>query len=150
MKKFIALVVTCLFFLVSCDNSMPASSDELLEVEKAFSAMSVEKGMVEAFLYYCHDEGTLLRPSSYPIVGKEAVASTISGTADSLFTLTWEPSYARIANSGELGYTYGIYTLEYSMEGINTTQGTYLTIWTKNEDGEWRFLMDTGQEGLGE
>jgi ketosteroid isomerase-like protein len=29
-----------------------------------------------------------------------------------------------------------------------TIQGTYCTIWEKNDKGEWRFVLDTGNQGL--
>jgi hypothetical protein len=138
-----------LAIMLSCNNETPNPSlDELIEVEKQFSDMSLNQGMVAAFLHFCDEEGVLLRSNSYPIVGRDQVAELVSNTPDSLFTLTWKPSSGMIANSGELGYTYGIYTMSFKSEELPNTLGTYLTIWKKNEEGNWRFLMDTGQEGL--
>ena len=134
--------------IISCDRASIPSADELFEVEKAFSIMSEEKGMVEAFNFFCHDEGVLLRANNYPIVGKDSVSDALSNTPDSLFTLTWKPSEARISEAGDLGYTYGIYTLSYKDDTSSSENGTYVTIWLKGEENNWRFVMDTGQEGL--
>jgi ketosteroid isomerase-like protein len=50
-----------------------------------------------------------------------------------------------------MGYTYGIYTVEMdSPEGtVVTKEGTYATIWKKDKDGNWKFVLDTGNQGLG-
>jgi ketosteroid isomerase-like protein len=54
-----------------------------------------------------------------------------------------------VALSGELGYTYGIYEVR-SRGGIKTIgEGTYVTIWKKDRQGNWKFVLDAGNEGLG-
>jgi len=126
------------------------SVDELYEVEKAFSDMSAEKGMIEAFSYYCDEEGVILIQDSHPVVGKTAVISELSSSPDTELTLTWEATDARIAASGDLGYTYGTYILNFTEEDQEDSEGSYITIWKKNEDGDWKFVLDTGQDGLGE
>jgi ketosteroid isomerase-like protein len=51
-----------------------------------------------------------------------------------------------IAQSGELGYTYGFWTF---IAQKDTSRGTYLTIWKKNAMGQWKYIADTGNSGLG-
>ena len=111
----------------------------------AFSGLSKEKGMKVAFLEYIDSAGVLLRPNNYPIVGKEA-RQYLQKINDSSFTLTWEPSSAEISTSADLGYTYGIYTLATKDTII---RGTYVSIWKKQGDGNWKFVLDTGNPGLG-
>lgn len=150
MKK-IFFILLILPLLAACQNKKGSASDaELLKTEKQFSAMSVEQGMVAAFTHFCDEDGTLLRPDSYPVVGKEAVTASMANLADSLFTLSWEVIHASIALSGDLGYTYGTYTMTSKTNAFPQSRGTYVTIWKKNEDGDWKFVLDTGQEGLGE
>ena len=37
-----------------------------------------------------------------------------------------------------------------SPEGEEVTrEGTYVTIWKKDADGNWKFVLDTGNQGLG-
>jgi ketosteroid isomerase-like protein len=67
---------------------------------------------------------------------------------DSSVQMTWEPQGGDIAASGELGYTYGIYELRDG--GDNVQRGTYVTIWKKQEDGKWKFVLDSGNQGLGD
>lgn len=149
MKYIIVIFfAACLGVCAGCSNE-PADPEELIQVEQAFSEMSVQEGMKAAFLHFSHDSSVLLRPNSMPIIGKEALAGTFAGTDDSLFQLSWEPRDACIATSGELGYTYGVYRMTFQGDSIPETRGTYVTIWKKNAAGEWRFLLDTGQQGLG-
>jgi ketosteroid isomerase-like protein len=70
---------------------------------------------------------------------------------DSGYTLTWQPLYADIAQSGELGYTFGIYELKSkNQEGKEMLENvTYVSIWKKDQSGNWKFVLDTGNEGLG-
>ena len=150
MRLNFTSVLFCII-LVSCKSpSSEVSVSELVEIEKAFSDMSHEKGMIAAFKYFADEEAVLLRDNNYPIVGRGALAMYLSEIDDSEFTLSWEVEDAKIAASGDLGYTYGIYTINHKADSIPNSKGTYITIWKKNEAGEWRFVMDTGQEGLKE
>ena len=101
--------------------------------------------MKKAFLEYMQEETVLLRPKRMPIIGAEAV-DYLSSLNDSSFILTWVPKGANVSKSADMGYTYGVYTLK-----MNDTayQGTYVTIWQKQPEGEWKFVLDTGTEGVG-
>ena len=95
---------------------------------------------------YIDSNGVLLRPNNYPIVGGEAV-NFISQSNDSGFVMTWEPKVATIAGSGDLAYTYGIYSYKAKNED-SVFFGSYVTIWKKQLDGNWKFVLQTGNEGL--
>ena len=60
---------------------------------------------------------------------------------------SWEPLDGRIAASGELGFTYGIYTIK---RDSVVQKGTYISVWKKDENGKWKYILDSGNEGLGE
>jgi ketosteroid isomerase-like protein len=125
--------------------------DELMQADRDFSKYSVEHGKNAAFLQFAAEDATFLAPNSYPLVGKKLLEERQTKRPDSTYDLTWEPVYARASESGELGYTYGIW--EFMVKNSNPeliTKGTYVTIWKKNEKGEWKYVLDTGQEGLGE
>src|SRR4051794_14442381 len=142
----LVLICISIFFSSFFYQPKPAPEEELVRVDKAFSEMSRQKGMKAAFLAYIDDRGVLLRKNSYPLIGQQA-KDLVKKMNDSSFSLTWEPSFASVAQSGELGYTYGIYT---SKLKDTAAQGTYVTIWKKQKDGSWKFVLDTGNEGLGQ
>jgi len=124
-------------------NNSVLAKEEIIKVDLAFSKMSKEKGMKKAFLEYIDDEGILLRPGHLPIVGADAI-DFLSQVNDSSFTLTWAPLEADAAVSGDLGFTYGIYSLALH---DTTLSGTYVSIWRKQSNGKWKFVLDTGNEG---
>jgi hypothetical protein len=66
---------------------------------------------------------------------------------DTGFILTWKPLYADVANSGEIGYTYGTYDLSIK-DPHETRSGTYASIWKQDSTGNWKFVLDTGNPGL--
>jgi ketosteroid isomerase-like protein len=126
--------------------------EEILNTDKAFSELSKAKGMKHAFLEYAADEVVILRKNSFPQLGKNAMAERFRSFSDTGFTLTWEPLFADVATSGDMGYSYGIYTST-SMDSLGNSiveQGTYVSVWKKDKAGKWKYVLDTGNEGLGE
>jgi ketosteroid isomerase-like protein len=152
----ILIVAFLIISISSCslfDKKKPATSEidekiKLMDADRAFSKLSEEKGMKHAFLEYIDSNGVLLRDDRYPLLGADAVDYLIQQN-DSSFTMAWEPRGGAVAHSGELGYTYGIYALRPSSQDT-TIYGTYVSIWKKQKDGNWKFILDSGNEGLGE
>ncbi len=121
----------------------PPSTHDMLKADLAFSDMCRQIGMKKAFLQYIDNEGVLLRPDHLPIIGADAI-NYISFLSDTSYTLSWKPAYAEIAASGELGYTYGIFKLQLP---DTTLTGTYVNIWKKEKDGEWKFVLNSDNPG---
>ena len=137
-----------LFFILSCSkNTKNPTSGILLQTDRDFSAMSVKEGMFKAFLFYIDEDGVILRNNSFPAKGKETLKERFAGKSDKDFILSWEPLFEKISESGDLGYTYGIHTNTDKVTG-EITKGTYVTIWQKQNDGSWKFVLDTGTQGL--
>jgi ketosteroid isomerase-like protein len=137
-----------LIMILSCTkNSKREAHGILLKTDREFSMMSAGVGMYRAFLFYAADSGVLLRDNSYPLVGRYALGSLFEKGTDSSFVLTWEPLYEKLSESGDLGYTYGVFTSKIKISG-STARGTYVTIWQKQKDGSWKFVLDSGTQGL--
>jgi ketosteroid isomerase-like protein len=150
MKNTLKLLVFSLaLFTISCKNegTQRAGKEALRQADLDFSEYSVEHGMTAAFLAFADSTAVLLRPGMKPVKGIQSVGGLLSETDDSRFNLSWEPTGADISRSGDLGYTYGIYTIS---DGQNISKGTYVTIWKKDNKGHWKFVLDTGNAGLGE
>ena len=152
MRKIIPLFLV--FILAACQprNNTEQEKQKLLQTDIAFSNRSVEVGNHQAFLEYAAPDVVLLKPNSYPIVGKPALKKLYAELTDSNYRLTWKPSYGKVSESGDLGYTFGTYLLEMirGEQKGQVNRGTYCTIWEKNIKGEWRFVLDTGNSGLEE
>jgi ketosteroid isomerase-like protein len=145
MKKaiFFIFVVAA---IISCKERKPvANPQELIDADIAFSDYSVKYGIQKAFIEYAHDSVVLLKPNQMPIVGKHSLIDSYAGKSDSGLVLTWKPEKATIAASGELGFTYGLWTL---IAAKDTSHGTYLTVWQRDAQGKWKYAADTGSQGL--
>jgi ketosteroid isomerase-like protein len=135
---------------LSCSkNPKNQTAGILLQTDRDFSAMSVKEGMHKAFLYYIADEGVILRNNSYPSRGKKTLEERFTGKSDSAFVLSWEPLFEKISESGDIGYTYGVHSSTNKLTG-EISKGTYVTIWEKQPDRSWKFVLDTGCHGLSE
>ena len=154
MNKSIFFIIT-VTMVAACkiSNKKEPKADafakmEMMNTDREFSNMSKEKGMKSAFIEYIDSNGVLLRPNRLPIAGADAIDFLIQQN-DTDYTLTWEPRNGAIAMSGELGYTYGIYALRPSIKDT-VIYGTYVSIWKKEKDGTWKFVLDSGNEGIGD
>jgi len=114
------------------------TGQELVEREREFSRTSVERGMRDAFLQFIDEDGIIFAPG--PVPGRRFLADK----PDSPGTLQWVPAFAGAASSGDLGFTTGPYVWD---SGKERGTGQYLTIWKRQADGSWRFLLDRGIPG---
>jgi ketosteroid isomerase-like protein len=118
--------------------------DEILAADKAFSAASKRDGVEQAFLPVIAMNGKLLND---PRSGADAVRATYMQFPKTA-VLTWEPSFVDVAASGDLGYSWGRYTL--TLPNVKKgaapviQMGTYVTIWRHQPDGSWKVVLDGG------
>lgn len=119
---------------------------EIMEVDRAFSKLSEQKGLKTAFVEYIDSNGVLLRPNSVPLTEGYAM-DIISRSSDTGFTMTWAPKNGAVAASSDLAYTYGVYSYKQN-NSDSVVYGTYVTIWKKQPDGKWKFVLQSGNEGV--
>jgi ketosteroid isomerase-like protein len=141
-------LLACNLFTKKKTIAGPDEKQQMMDADRAFSKLSVEKGMKNAFLEYIDSNGVLLRPNQLPVLGADAIDFLIQEN-DSSYTLQWEPKSGMLAESGELGYTYGLYKLQPKNKDT-AIFGTYVSIWKKQSDGSWKFVLDSGNEGVGD
>ena len=147
LKKMHRTCCLIVFFGLTLSACLKPTAEDLLEVDLEFSALSREKGIKHAFLEYAADSAVMLQPDAMPLVGKKNIAAAFDTFTDTGFTLTWEPLYADLSRSGDLGYTYGLYTRSIRTDS-SVHRGKYVTIWARQPDGSWKFVLDGGNEGL--
>ena len=144
----IPILLFCACFKKKEKNNTSEIKAAMIAAEISFSKLSQEKGNRKALLQFIDSNGVLLRPNSYPLVGGNAI-DLISQANDSSYSMNWQPMGAGVAESGELGYTYGVYTV--SLKNKDTLiHGTYVNIWKKQPDGTWKLALDSGNEGIEE
>jgi ketosteroid isomerase-like protein len=125
---------------------MENEKSALLETDREFSEFSVNHGAAEAFNKYLQDEAFQLPAGRLPIRGRENIYnSMLEGNQE--YILSWEPQDAEVAASGDMGWSWGIYTITFQTEkGETSRQGKYLNVWKKDAEGNWRVLIDMGNQ----
>jgi len=143
------------FFLFSCavksKKETPVAKPDkmvLMEADRKFSSLCEEKGMKNAFLEYIDSNGLLLRPNEIPVIGANAIDYLVRQN-DSEFKLSWKPKDGVIAESGELGFTYGYYAMQ-PKNRDTVFYGTYVNVWKKQHDGSWKYILNSGNDGIGD
>lgn len=140
MRKSLSLLsLLSLLSVPAFAESLQADLDAMVAAERAFSKLSEEKGFKESFLTYIADDGIMFRPM--PVKSKELLAAR----PDPPIKLVWWPSHAEISRSGEMGWTTGPW--ERRAHGSDeVAHGHFLTVWKRQADGKWRWMIDTGIE----
>lgn len=150
IKKICFFMLT-VFLLAACfekneKKNTDSAKAEMIAAEISFSTASQQMGTRKALMEYIDSNGVLLRPNTFPLVGADAI-DFISQANDSTYNMVWQPKGASIAASGELGYTFGVYSV--TPKNKDTVMyGTYVNIWKKQPDGKWKLLLDSGNEGV--
>jgi ketosteroid isomerase-like protein len=66
--------------------------------------------------------------------------------AQESYTLDWQPQHVTVSAAGDLGYTWGSYTVMPKSGPGDISHGKYLNVWQKEENGQWRVLVDMGND----
>lgn len=115
----------------------------LVDAERGFARMSVEKGIRASFLAFFAEDGINFQP--HPVRTREAILATPEPSEPQQVTLNWEPVLADISVTGDLGYTTGPYILtDQSPAHRPPAYGYYASVWRKQADGSWKVAIDAG------
>lgn len=109
------------------------TQDQIAASERAFAADGLERGIGPSFVTWAAPDGVVLRPD--PVNARERYAKGPAARG-----LVWWPSHVGAARSGDLGFDFGPWT-------FGGSQGWFFTIWRKQPDGSWRWLLDHGFDG---
>jgi ketosteroid isomerase-like protein len=112
---------------------------ELLAVDAAFSDASVSGGTGPAFAAYAAPNAIAVGDGQL-IFGPEAIGTAFTTGPNDV--VSWVPRFSDVAASGDLGFTVGDATFVFPEVGTFYTK--YLTVWQKQDTGEWKFRSDFG------
>jgi ketosteroid isomerase-like protein len=120
----------------------------LVAAERSFAHTSLEIGARPAFMKFFADDAVVFRPG--PVKYKEAMKDVPLPSNPKATSLEWEPLYADVAASGDMGYTTGpsVWT-DHSPANRPPYYGYYFSVWKKQSTGEWKVAFDVGTEQPG-
>ena len=110
----------------------------LIETERAFARLSIAEGTREAFLANLSDESIIFRPG--PVLGKPWMEKNTPAPVQ----LSWEPEFADISVSADLGYTTGPWEIRRTPDDPPEAFGHYVTVWKRQPGGAWKIALDYG------
>jgi ketosteroid isomerase-like protein len=136
-------VLPCFILALAAGMTAPARAarvalDSLVASERAFAALSVDKGMREAFLAYLAGDAVIFRPRAVNARQVWEARSPIPAT------LAWQPAYAEVSAAGDLGYTTGPSEFRPYDTKEPVSYGHFVSIWQMQADGAWRVALDVG------
>ncbi|MBI1795891.1 MAG: nuclear transport factor 2 family protein [Candidatus Eisenbacteria bacterium] len=120
-------------------TSSRADFDALVAAERAFAALSVEKGMKTAFLQYLAGDAIVFNPG--PTNGRALWESREDNPQS---VLAWEPAFAEVSGAGDLGWTTGPWQFAGRRAQEPTAFGHFVSVWRRQGDGSWRVAVDLG------
>ncbi|MEO8436653.1 MAG: nuclear transport factor 2 family protein [Pyrinomonadaceae bacterium] len=114
-------------------------ADHLMNLDKKFLQAANSGGLIPAFLDFLGDDRRLHRNGNLPLTDSDAIRSFLLLNP---VEMSWQPMYADVARSRDLGYTYGSYELKYPRTN-EVEKGYYVRVWKRNGNGVWKIALDT-------
>jgi len=147
-RKRLLLAAALLAALIA--SSVPAQNRRIVEplmamitTERDFSRMSEEKGIRESFTEFIAEDGILFRPRA--VFGKKWMHENRLSPSTTRPLLVWQPIFAGMSRAGDLGYTTGPWQFKNDIKDAKFSAfGTFMTVWKKQPDGKWKFVVDLG------
>ncbi|WP_192820561.1 nuclear transport factor 2 family protein [Rufibacter sp. LB8] len=134
--KTTLLFLICLFSFLQVKGQ--TAVQQVVQAERAFAQMALDQDTRAAFLQHMN-EASLLAGKGKLVKGRDLYLNL---PPDTVGKLHWEPTFATVSVSGELGYTSGPFT--YKVKGKAVAFGHFATVWLRQSDGQWKFVIDLG------
>ena len=119
--------------------------EQVRAADTAFSALAQRVGTGRAFGDFAAENAQIFSTPGEFITGPRAISESF-GPSGSSGALVWHPIAAEVARSGDLGVTVGnaVFTGRREDGGQVVRYSKYLTVWKKQHDGSWRYVVDGG------
>ena len=128
------LVLCCMVTLANAQNV-----HDVIAAERAFADYAKANTTKDAFLKYMDSTGVIFNGGNV----KNAIADWSARRAGPA-KLLWEPAFAGIAASGDIGFTTGPWQFKKTLQDTALSAGMFNSVWRKNAAGEWKNIVDIG------
>jgi uncharacterized protein (TIGR02246 family) len=163
MKMRTALLLVLIpsaFVATSCapsatGDNRAADASAIQALDEQWSATAARNDLEGTVAFYA-DDAVLLPPYAPIATDRKSIRESWAGLLGPNTTVSWkvskiEVSKIEVANSGELGYLYGTYSLSIQdPRGGPPARdtGKLVEIWKKQADGKWKCIVDTYNSDL--
>jgi ketosteroid isomerase-like protein len=123
------------------EKRFPGALAPVVEAEHAFAQHSIDHGMKPAFLAFAAPNGIIVNRRG-PV---NAIETWSKRDPAPTGLLTWWPTYAEVSRAGDLGWTTGPFEFrEKPTDEKPGGTGHYFTVWRRQPDGSWKWVLDLG------
>jgi ketosteroid isomerase-like protein len=116
--------------------ALPPDLSSLVDAERTFAKASVARGSRAAFMEFLAVDGVVFRPD--PVNGRTWYRAQPNVPS----ILAWEPEFADVSSSNDLGYTTGPWALRPDSTSPPGAFGHYVTVWRRGADREWEVAAE--------
>jgi len=143
MPKIILILISALVLFGCSQKNVHDKQTSINEIKKAdieMSALAEQEGFSTALLKNADENFVKLSEGIHPVIGKSAFEELTNGKPGPK-TLTWEAVFTDVAESGDLGYSWGNWKF---VLPDTVFYGNYFTVWKKHNDSKWKMTLDGG------
>ncbi len=119
---------------------------QAMQADSAFSRLAGTSSIADAFGIFAANDAMILSADSSMTRGPRAIHANFENLPAGT-RLTWAPVGADAASSGDLAFTVGEATITVPTGPSAPARASfskYLTVWEKQSNGEWRYVLDGG------
>ena len=133
--------------LAACSSEATNDPEELMQRDREFSSYAEQHGAPAAWAEFFAQDSVQLNRGSQPMLGIDDILESFTGWPEEAL-LTWAPEAGEVSSTGDIGYTWGRYVYSAKDENGNdiVRHGKYTTIWKRQENGEWKVVLDIGNQ----
>lgn len=145
MNRLLTLLVLPLLF--SCSTEKVDTEEEgqkLMELSREWSKVAAT-GDIEKIINYWSDDAVYISSGQPTLYGKQNIKEMVAGSSSIPgFSISWEPISVSVSKSGDMAYMIEKNRLTYndSIGNPIITTGRVVTVWRKNNNGEWKNVVD--------
>jgi ketosteroid isomerase-like protein len=109
-----------------------ANPSAVIAAEYAFARAAQEKGQWTAFAQTAAPDAVMFVPA--PVLARD----WLKGRPNPPAPVSWQPHRVWTSCDGSLAVSHGAW------QSPDGTQGQFVTVWHRQTDGSWQWVMDTG------
>lgn len=131
-----------------CATTSNTASDwnDLLESDQQWAA-AAESGDIQTLQAFWADDAVNLFPGAPVARGKQQILELVRRNRQTPgFSLRWTPEEGEVAESGDLGYTWGSFEMTRTDPETGSPvikRGHYTCVWSKQDDGQWQCVLES-------
>ena len=119
--------------------------DAMRDADATFSATANAIGTGQAFGQFAAERAQVFSAPGEFLTGPDEISESF-GASSTESSLAWYPVAGEVSPAGDLGFTVGnaVFTGKRDDGRPIVRYSKYLTVWKKQRDGEWRYVVDGG------